>query len=67
MGKTASPLSVGFDPMQVTKTCMYWVSLNACNIRPQTTELDILERLSKCPKTHNRQNGISAFSRLFLI
>ena len=48
-------------------TCMYG-SMEEFEIQPDpTTELPALERLKKSPYTYNEKNGVSTFSRLFLV
>ena len=44
-----------------------WKNLKFGQIGPQTTELAALERRKKSPLTYNGENGVSTFSRLFLI
>ena len=44
-----------------------WMSSKFGQIRPQTTEWAALERQKKSPSTYNGENGVSTFSRLFLI
>ena len=44
-----------------------WMSSKFGQIRPQTTELIALERQKKSPMTYIGENGVTTFSRQFLI